>query len=80
MTFWLALPLQIVPLLALLIYVNWVPISMIIAPPSEKFTFDNFFLEVFLRWQGGSVAAVLTFVVADLITFAPLGYLYYMYV
>jgi hypothetical protein len=53
---------------------------MIIAPPSENFTFDNFFLEVFLRWQGGSLASILTIVVADLISFAPLGYLYYMYV
>lgn len=35
---------------------------------------------MFLRWQGGSVASVLTFITADLITFAPLGYLYYMYV
>lgn len=79
LTFWFALPLQIVPMMALLLHVYWVPISIIIAPPSANFTFGNFFLEVFLRWQSGSVASILAFITADLITFAPLGYLAYMY-
>jgi len=34
LTGWFALPLQTVPMLALLIYVYWVPISIVIAPPS----------------------------------------------
>jgi hypothetical protein len=67
-------------MMALLIYVYWVPISIIIAPPSENFTFDNFFLEVFLRWQTGSVAAILTFIVADIIALAPLIYVVVMYI
>ena len=66
-------------MVALLGYVFYVPLSVIIAPPSENFTFDNFFTEVLLRWNGGSIASVLTIVTADLITYAPFGYLYYIY-
>lgn len=79
LTFWAALPMQLVPMMALLIYVYWVPIAIIIAPPSQNFTFDNFFTEVLLRWQGGTIVALLTFISADLISYAPLGYLGYIY-
>ena len=47
---WLALPLQIVPMLALAGYVNYVPIALLFGPSSDNFTFDNFFNEFVVRW------------------------------
>ena len=80
LTFWAALPLQIVPMTVFLLYVIFQPVAIwFSAPISKNFTFDQYFFQVFLRWQFGTVVALVTMLVGDIISYIPVGYLAYVY-
>ena len=80
LSFWASLPISFVPLTILFLYVMFHPIWIwFTAPVSENFSFDNYFEEVVLRWQIGNIVYILALLVADGISYAPLGSLYYQY-
>ena len=66
-------------MIAMAAYVNYVPISLWFGPSSDNFTFENFFNEFVVRWQGGSYASILFLIAADLLTYAPFYYLYVLW-
>lgn len=78
--FWFAAPIQLVPMAALGLYVIFHPVWIwFSAPVSENFSFDNYFEEVFLRWQVSTFVIMFVLLIADAIGYAPLGYLGYQY-
>ena len=78
LTLWAALPMQIVPMFIFLMYVFLQPVAIwLFAPVSKNFTFDQYFTQVFLRWQFGSLSAILTMIAGDIISYIPVGWLIY---
>ena len=68
------MPLQIVPMIVLLFYVFYQPVSILFTVPySNNFTFNNYFFEVILKWQTGTVFVLGSMVFGDLLTYITIG-------
>lgn len=80
LTLWAALPIQIVPIIVFSLYVIFLPVAIWFSAPSSKnFTFDQYFSQVLFRWQFGTSSALSAMLAGDIISYVPLGWLWYTY-